>query len=646
MTRWLSSATALRIGLASLLLLSACDSLTYETDETVPRTELAPPEPLVIDIAAAADTLILWDEVSFQYTIDDPRPVKRVEVLFGEEIVQTYAPGEALDLDSELVQNGRYRFRIRAIVASQTGSLADRYDREDIVAESERVAIVDNAPPQPIRTTTFATVDGRLAVRWDASTRPAFQQYEVWQLLDTGDVLRATIQDRSTTQWIDSTSVGGTVRYWVNLTVGNETAQGTWTEQTFPVSEIREIASPDLTARTLTWSAAPFPANVTGYAIDRIRQSSSEDPEEIAVVTDTTFTDAIPAWFGSTFTYTIRALSTTPTNNTESGPVSTGIDRPVETYTMHAYVPSADAFIGEGHHNPDGSRDLVRLDAGSLEETGRFASSDNPQILTSPSGRILLVRDAIRILDPATMTVTHEASRPILLGTALPLINPFSSQHGYAFTDAGVFMATYGEYHSPALYGDLGYFVLDVENSQVLYRVNAAGRRPPRSNPNWNSITLRLASPDGAYALIETREDGLSIHERQPDGSFNELAPVTLEIPTSVQFINDREIVISNGRGGSIIYDVPTFQEVRRVHHPAFYPSGFDATTKVLYGLNTSVNPNTPSRAVGVNLETGETVFDVIVDPYLSEFRFMGGVIWGDGWARRILDVGTTATAL
>ena len=241
------------------------------------------------------------------------------------------------------------------------------------------------------------------------------------------------------------------------------------------------------------------------------------------------------------------------------------------------------------------------------------------------------------------MAITHEVSRPALLGAALPLLNPFNSQHGYAFTDAGVFMATYGEYYSPRFYGDLGYFVLDVENAQVLDRVDATGRRPPQLSPDWNSTRMQVASPDGAYALIDTREEGLSIHERQPDGSFNELAPVSLEIPTSALFISDHEIVISNGRGGSIVYSVPDFQEVRRVRHAAFYPSGFDAGTNVLYGRTDSIDPEAPIRAIGVDIQTGETVFDFIVDPYLQEFRFFGGVAWGDGWARRLLDESSLA---
>lgn len=634
---------ALVVAFAAGLSLAACD---FSPSGEPPLTEIDPTiDPLDIDLAQAQDTLVLYGPVTVRPDIDDARPVGRVEVLLDDRVVAGRDGDGPISFDSRGGPDGAYRLRVRAYAPSGTGSLADRVGREEVVGETTRVALVDNAPAQAI-TPQLVAEDGRLTVTWDAIDRPRFEAYRVLQVNDQGQrTTRATLTAPGATRWIDSLIVGGTARYAVELAITGDSRIGPVVERDFGAAEITGAEPLARTQIQIKWTPGPFPANVDRYVLERAPRPfdpedafQTDETEVAALLTDSPFTDTVADPFGAVYLYRLRAVSTGAASETTSSTAQAAVDQETPFYTVHTYVESLDAFVATAEDG-QGARRLVRLDGQTFEVTAELAG-DPGKVIASPNGTLLLigndlfnnVTDVLRMVNPATFAVTQTVSRPALLGAARPSTFDGSAR----FTDDGRLIARYGEFYSPAFYDGLGLIVVDVPGERVLDRVDATGRRPPLFNVDYTVVSLQAASPDGRYAIVDFADRGIVLYEIGDDGALIDRGVVSNGWFPPYVFVSDTELATGDPftpNAPLTVYSLPAFDVARTVSVRGFF-EGYDRATDVVYGNAESFQGL--RRLSGVDAQTGALRWSVQIARTANAARYVGGVLFGGGYVRRV----------
>ena len=179
---------------------------------------------------------------------------------------------------------------------------------ETVLAEVERVAVVDNRPPVPVDVVVARPEDGLLTVRWEPYRRHNFQAYAV---RDEGRYgawsVRERVESRRQTAWADPSYLGGRRTYGVLVEAGGQTVAGEPLTVDYPVPTLAE-AVPEGGGRVrIAWHATPFTGAFKSYELSR--ESSYHDRtvvETTDAVDDTVFVDAVDDVFGRGHPYVLR----------------------------------------------------------------------------------------------------------------------------------------------------------------------------------------------------------------------------------------------------------------------------------------------------------------------------------------------------
>lgn len=109
---------------------------------------------------------------------------------------------------------------------TNTKSLADLTGFEGLVFIKKWDVYVDGTAPDPIKIDRIFNDNGLLKLEWKPYVRPNFQKYRVWVHYSPlnypdYDYMIAEIADRYQNYFYDSSFVGGTPRYWIEVMASN-----------------------------------------------------------------------------------------------------------------------------------------------------------------------------------------------------------------------------------------------------------------------------------------------------------------------------------------------------------------------------------------------------------------------------------------
>ena len=617
--------------LALVVVWAGCDAVAYEpSGENVVDVDPTA-RPLDIDLGVAPDTLALWGGVTLRPGFGG-RAAQRVEVLLGDQVVATSADPSRVEVPTTEIADGTYALRVRAYAASGTGSLAEAYGREEVVAEVTRVAVVDNAPPTPVTVTSLAPEAGRLVVRWERYRRRNFQQYRVYRVDGTRRTLVATADQPDQTSYADPSFVAGVARYAVEVRAADQSVVGPVAARTFEAPAVVEAERTGDGGLRVRWEQTPFFQAFGSYELQRTGQI---DPlTTVARITspgDTMAVDRlVNGSFGTTYTYRVVL--------TGAGGASY-LGEPLEA------SPDPSAPVGrvvgfDGGHMVGLSDDgltLVRLDGRTLERTGEIPLGGYAEV-TVGSGLALAVgagpfgrAPVSRLVDLASFQTTASFQTEDALGRH-EYPGSRSRPDGAALTAGGVLVSSYLAYYSPAVYGGLGVIALDARRGQVVGRVDAPGRRPPSFDVSYRPIDLVTASPDGRYAVLYEEQTGeYVLYERPTGAGFQRLGVVGSRFDlTDAAFVGDRQLAVAvPGRQQVQVLSVPSLGVATAFPTAAVTRVSYDPGSGLLLGISTS---NT-TFCFGYDPSTGARAFSVRA---AGPVELHGGVLWSESRYRRV----------
>lgn len=175
-----------------------------------------------IDLVEASDSIILSGPTVLKLSIKDQGALltQIKGLLNGQELLFGPSLDGTLWIDPFSYQAGFYELEIRAVFASNNGSLADRLGAEVTLISRKFVVEMDIAPPNPSQITQMETKDGRLTVHWSTYAKKNFSSYVLTKRFSQdgtnfAEVERITIFDRLETSFVDSSFVGGHVQYQI-----------------------------------------------------------------------------------------------------------------------------------------------------------------------------------------------------------------------------------------------------------------------------------------------------------------------------------------------------------------------------------------------------------------------------------------------
>jgi hypothetical protein len=127
---------------------------------------------------------------------------------------------------------------------TNTGSLADLLQAEGLVFQQSWDVYLDGQKPDPVEITQIANKDGILKIEWEKYKRFNFEKYVLYR--NSGDVegpyyahAIAEFTDPAQTTWADSSFIGDTGIYWVEVYGSNQKTAGQKRRTDSPVPELK-----------------------------------------------------------------------------------------------------------------------------------------------------------------------------------------------------------------------------------------------------------------------------------------------------------------------------------------------------------------------------------------------------------------------
>ena len=232
-----------------------------------------PPSYLSITLRENAETLNAWGTVQVKYKlVTRPEYPVSVQLYIDSTLVSSGAPDSVIWFDTELFHDGYHDFKLLLLTPTHSGSLASRLGAEFFVKSVVRTIHIDNMPPSTPIGIAVTPNSGTLVLRWQPYTRTNFQEYTILKIKrDVYGTFHefplATIYDSAVGEYHDSTFIGDTANYRVDLHARGILLRGT--VETFaterPVFSQTELLSDATVA--LRWSATRFPSNLDRYEI-------------------------------------------------------------------------------------------------------------------------------------------------------------------------------------------------------------------------------------------------------------------------------------------------------------------------------------------------------------------------------------------
>lgn len=453
-------------------------------------------EGVTLDLMTPGDTLGLWGTVSVPYRVDTQgRPISYGELYLDDERVATFSGSEVPSFSSRRYADGAYELTLRVYAESESGNLAEAVGAEVLVLELERVAVIDNAPPDAVTVLPFGERDGYLEINWEPYTRPNFEAYRVVAEAGSDSRVVATITDPDSTSCLDSLYVGGRSDERVEVIV-EAAGQQASAQRGLPRRPPPHIlyTESDSSSIRVVWKPTSYHAAVESYDLYRI---SGYDRRELVASTqdgrDSVYVDVFgdeEPTFGTAYSYELAT--------TAGGRVYVISDRiqgwvgnrigwesePVwyDNLRTEAYFPEADTYLFIG-----GLVGTARLvEARSLEV---IADLGDGRHVAAPSGAALyqLRGGSLDRLDPETgASVASVGYRPLI---------GFDKAAGLRFaSDAGMVVLSVDRVSGNNSYTFQGSAGIDVATGALVF-----------ADTERRVVAL---SHDGQYAIADNRTTG------------------------------------------------------------------------------------------------------------------------------------------
>lgn len=201
-------------------------SCTYDPPErfTEVNSESAPPDYLLSQtIDFEKDTLFALDKTRFNFSfISSDQGIMAVTFNYlGKDLAFENGSG-SFEVDPAGFQDGSYELICNVYVHSGTGSLADNLGAEGYVYTKKFVLIIERPGSTNIGFTHTTVENGFLRIHWKKFDRSYFDSYKI-SVSDSAlnHYFEKTIYDADETYLVDSSFVGGSVKFRLLVTCTN-----------------------------------------------------------------------------------------------------------------------------------------------------------------------------------------------------------------------------------------------------------------------------------------------------------------------------------------------------------------------------------------------------------------------------------------
>ena len=214
--------------LVILVLLIGCNDIVYSPKGSYFKEIPEPQVDIVLTIKNGGELLKAWGNVKLLYEIDTKSHELLAIDLYvdGDKILSTKNPDSIL-FNTRSVNDGIHQMRLEMRTHTNTGSLADKMNKEYMIYYVEwKMEIHNSVPSVTPQIQKVEVYDGRVRVTWSPYNYANFQSISIYDVTQTqGNRRRATFSSYDPGFWIDSSFVGGQRGYYLILTAGNETVE-------------------------------------------------------------------------------------------------------------------------------------------------------------------------------------------------------------------------------------------------------------------------------------------------------------------------------------------------------------------------------------------------------------------------------------
>ncbi len=323
-----------------------CEQLKYSPSGIV-ENEIKDPhttnEIWVTDSTLDTDTLRVWDDVKIHYNFAANRPVLKVIVRLNDTTINESGSSGIVRFYPNRYPDGFYFLTFDIFLKPESGSLADRLNREVFETIKRYPLYIDNRNPVPVEITSMHLEDGTLRIRWQKYPYHNFQYYHLW--LGGRDPIEINNQNLT---FYDLNSYIGNKYINANISVRgkNRYVSGPTKQYNYPYKPILERIRLENAQPVLKWKACPFYHNLKYYEIKLSHEKSYGTDNvraQLQNASNTTFKDKAIK-FGAKYYYHVRAVSNEKSYAIPSPLKSAFLGSAIPTYARVHYIPSTNSI--------------------------------------------------------------------------------------------------------------------------------------------------------------------------------------------------------------------------------------------------------------------------------------------------------------
>ena len=219
------------LGCMSAGLWSCEYQLDSENYRAIPRPDTT--QTIQVDLSPFQTQYLFTFLTSVSYNLNTfGLKIYNVEFFVDDQSVHTGSEAKGgFVLDPGNWSIGPHKMTMVVTTNSNSGSLADLLQAEGLVFQQSWDVYLDGHQPDPVEITQIAPKDGVLKIDWQEYKRLNFQKYVLYR--NFGDVegpnfahVIAEITDPTQTSWEDSSFIGGTGIYWLEVDGSGKKATG------------------------------------------------------------------------------------------------------------------------------------------------------------------------------------------------------------------------------------------------------------------------------------------------------------------------------------------------------------------------------------------------------------------------------------
>ena len=596
-----------------IFFLSACKITDFE-----PRgdhyVEVAKPAPIQIQFGVKVDqprdTLILWDEVSFEVIASaQVNTSSDVLVYLDDKPLSYQVYQNIITINTTNFENGFHVLSFVYLIKTQSHSLADNLNMEFYSARIDLPVIIDNrAPHGNFNIIRVETEHGAPVIYWTEYPYANFQELILMRELETSEArilsdTLAVIYDRTVTHWTDSTYVGGKADYYAILKAKGQTIKTTKSHIEFPLPSFKLLTVKENGQIEIHWEILQYPYNFGNYIIKKGIKKYHDyiewrDDITINDIYQTSFIDSFPI-FGEPMMYHLIVEAHGQYFLCDAEIMEYGKKLPYVSSV--SYVPTRDEFCIFGQDD-GGNYTNFFID----EATFNLQKFNDYFIAFSPNGELAFKKDNSKNGD---VVYRVDPNHPNQILDRIKMKNGYGNPPRFLY-----FSVTNNGYL--AFNDEDGSMVYDALNKwRILYKYEYA-----------NTGRLQRISPNGKYALF-----GNGWIYRIAINKFQKLYHLTRAEQGKMAFSEDGEQLIVTDKKKIAIYQAIDKSLIREFSIPAdLYGINLDPVSKNLGGFT-----RTPQSYRIYDLETGVLIKEI---PVAFEDHLYGTTLFY--WAKNTLFTG------